>query len=118
MTTVLFALTWWGLALSALVCGLSNGFAINTAHELGHKYGDKVSLNFAKLALVVPFYGHFNVEHNRGHHRQRVATPEDPASSRLGESIYRFVLREIANLAQGFRIGTGSIKKRKKSFGL
>jgi alkane 1-monooxygenase len=34
------------------------------------------------------------VEHNRGHHRD-VATPADPASSRMGESIYRFVLREM-----------------------
>lgn len=34
------------------------------------------------------------MEHNRGHHRW-VATPEDPASSRMGESIWRFVLREM-----------------------
>ena len=109
-------LSWWGLALSALVCGLSNGFAINTAHELGHKYGDKVSLNFAKLALAVPFYGHFNVEHNRGHHRW-VATPEDPASSRLGESIYRFVLTEIwLTWLRGLELERDRLKKRKKSF--
>src|SRR5262249_50104889 len=37
---------------------------------------------------------HFFVEHNRGHHRD-VATPEDPASARLGESIYGFALREV-----------------------
>jgi len=44
------------------------------------------------LALVG--YGHFTIEHNRGHHVQ-VSTPEDSASSRMGETIYRFVLREI-----------------------
>ena len=36
----------------------------------------------------------FTIEHNRGHHRD-VATPVDPASSRMGESIYRFVQREM-----------------------
>lgn len=109
-------LSWWGVLLSALVCGLANGFAINTAHELGHKYGNRVSLNFAKLALAVPFYGHFNVEHNRGHHRW-VATPEDPASSRLGESIYRFALREIwQTWRRGLELERDRLKKRKKSF--
>ena len=44
--------------------------------------------------LAVPAYGHFRIEHNRGHHRF-VATPEDHASSRMGESIYRFALREL-----------------------
>jgi len=31
---------------------------------------------------VVISYGHFYVEHNRGHHKQ-VATEEDPATARL-----------------------------------
>ena len=109
-------LGWGGLLLAALVCGLSNGFAINTAHELGHKYGNRVSLNFAKVALAVPFYGHFNVEHNRGHHRW-VATPEDPASSRLGESIYRFMFREIyLTWLRGLELERDRLKKKKKSF--
>jgi alkane 1-monooxygenase len=44
--------------------------------------------------LAIPVYGHFTVEHNAGHHSQ-VATPEDCASARFGESIYRFALREL-----------------------
>jgi alkane 1-monooxygenase len=44
--------------------------------------------------LAVPAYGHFTVEHGRGHHKA-VATPEDHASARMGESIYRFALREL-----------------------
>ena len=58
------------------------GIAINTAHELGHKR--KLSERWlSKVALAQSGYGHFFIEHNRGHH-VRVATPEDPASSRLG----------------------------------
>jgi alkane 1-monooxygenase len=79
-----------GLTLSI---GLINGLAINTGHELGHK---KRGLErwLAKIALAIVGYGHFSVAHNRGHHKD-VATPEDPASSRLGETIYAFVLREV-----------------------
>jgi alkane 1-monooxygenase len=79
-----------GLSLSI---GLVNGIAINTGHELGHK---KTALErwLAKIVLAVVGYGHFFIEHNRGHHRD-VATPEDPASARLGENIYGFALREL-----------------------
>ena len=83
-------LGWLGLAVSA---GWSSGAGINVGHELGHK---KSALErwLARLALAPACYGHFVVEHVRGHHRD-VATPEDPASSRFGESYYRFMAREI-----------------------
>ena len=76
-----------------LTLGCVNGIAINTAHELGHK---RASLErwLSKIALAPTGYGHFFIEHNRGHH-VRVATPEDPASSRLGESFYRFWPRTV-----------------------
>jgi alkane 1-monooxygenase len=78
----------------ALTLGCVNGIGINTAHELGHK---RASLErwLSKVALAPTGYGHFFIEHNRGHH-VRVATPEDPASSRLGESFYRFWPRTVA----------------------
>ena len=55
----------------------SAAIAINTAHELGHK---RASLErwLSRVALAQSGYGHFFIEHNRGHH-VRVATPEDPA---------------------------------------
>ncbi|WP_370248958.1 fatty acid desaturase [Nocardioides sp.] len=79
-----------GLALSI---GIVGGVAINTAHELGHKRDD-VERWASKVALAQTFYGHFYIEHNRGHH-VRVATPEDPASARIGESFYRFWPRTV-----------------------
>jgi alkane 1-monooxygenase len=77
----------------ALTLGCVNGIGINTAHELGHK---RASLErwLSKVALAPTGYGHFYIEHNRGHH-VRVATPEDPASSRMGESFYRFWPRTV-----------------------
>ncbi|HEX2071252.1 MAG TPA: alkane 1-monooxygenase [Thermoleophilaceae bacterium] len=78
----------------ALTTGVVAGVAINTAHELGHK---RASLErwLSKVALAQTGYGHFFIEHNRGHH-VRVATPEDPASSRLGESFWEFLPRTVA----------------------
>jgi alkane 1-monooxygenase len=87
----LSALESVGLATSV---GIVSGVAINTAHELGHK---RKSLErwLSKVALAQSGYGHFFIEHNRGHH-VRVATPEDPASSRLGESFWAFLPRTVA----------------------
>ncbi len=87
------SLTIWSIIALALTAGSYSGLGINTAHELGHKKPEFERL-LAKIVLAVPAYGHFCIEHNRGHHRD-VATSEDPASSRMGESIYKFVLREI-----------------------
>ena len=79
-----------GLAISI---GCVAGIGINTAHELGHKKDD-LERWLSKITLAQSFYGHFYIEHNRGHH-VRVATPEDPASSRFGESFWTFLPRSV-----------------------
>jgi alkane 1-monooxygenase len=78
----------------AVTIGLGSGIGINAAHELGHRV-EKHERWLAKIALAPSAYGHFFVEHNRGHH-VRVATPHDPASSRFGESLWHFLPRTIA----------------------
>jgi alkane 1-monooxygenase len=77
----------------ALTVGMVSGIAINTAHELGHKR-ERLERWLSRIALAQSGYGHFFIEHNRGHH-VRVATPEDPASARLGESFYAFWPRTV-----------------------
>ena len=87
------ALAWYEYLGVILGVGLLNGIAIVVAHELGHKNAGWERL-LAKVALAPVAYGHFAVEHNRGHHL-RVATPEDPASSRMGESFWAFLPRTV-----------------------
>ena len=87
------ALPWWALIVLAYVAGTNSGMGLTTGHELGHKH-NATEQWLARLILAVPAYGHFTVEHGRGHHRW-VSTPEDHASARMGESIYRFALREL-----------------------
>jgi alkane 1-monooxygenase len=86
-------LSLWAFLALAVVAGLTGGLAINTGHELGHK-NSKLEKLLAKIVLAVPAYGHFTIDHNRGHHRD-VSTPGDPASARMGESIYKFAAREF-----------------------
>ena len=82
-----------GVLSLAIVAGFAAGLAINTGHELGHK-NSRIEKLLARIVLALPAYGHFTIDHNLGHHRN-VSTPGDPASSRMGESIYRFARREI-----------------------
>ncbi|WP_330230106.1 alkane 1-monooxygenase [Nocardia sp. NBC_00508] len=102
---VIAAYLWAGDELSvvdklglAVTMGFTSGIGINAAHELGHRV-ERLERWLAKIALAQSGYGHFYVEHNRGHH-SRVATPQDPASARLGESLWAFLPRTIVG---GFR---------------
>lgn len=98
---LVFACWVWGsgdlsliesLGLAATM-GVVGGVAINTAHELGHKRASSEKW-LSRVALAQTGYGHFFIEHNRGHH-VKVATPEDPASSRLGEGFWAFLPRTV-----------------------
>ena len=108
------AQTAWAILAVALSVGFYSGTAITVGHELGHKK-EKLERWLAKIVLAVPAYGHFWVEHNRGHHRD-VATPEDPASSRFGENIYRFALREMPGaLRRGWALERDRLARAGKS---
>ena len=89
---------WWIYLGFSIVIGGYSGLGINTAHEIGHKTS-KFERLLSRIALAPSGYGHFCMDHNHGHHRD-VATPNDPASARMGESIYRFALREIPGAAK------------------
>lgn len=98
----------------AVMAGLAAGLAINTAHEMGHK-NTKIERTLAKIALAVPAYGHFSIDHNRGHHRD-VSTAADPSSARMGETFYRFVGRELPDvIARAWGIEKERLNNRGKS---
>lgn len=94
----------------AMTLGLVGGAGINAAHELGHKRDDTERW-MSRVALAQTLYGHFYVEHNRGHH-SRVATPEDPASSRLGETFWAFLPRTvIGSMRSGWSLEAGRLAR-------
>jgi alkane 1-monooxygenase len=81
-----------GLALSA---GVTTGvFGFVAAHELVHSRAPRErALGLTLLGSV--FYMHFRIAHVYGHHR-RAATRDDPATARLGEALYAFLVRSVA----------------------
>jgi alkane 1-monooxygenase len=90
---------WWTVAGLAFACGFVTGAqGITFAHELGHSRspGDR-TLGWVLMASVA--YPQFMVEHFRGHH-VRVATWDDPASARRGESLWRFLPRTLLGSAR------------------
>ena len=104
-------LPWWSYVALLLGVGTIDGGALLVGHELGHK-PDRLNSFFGLLANNAVGYAHFRIEHNRGHHTW-VATPEDPASARFGESIYVFASRELPGaLKRGWRNEAERLTKR------
>lgn len=90
-------LSIWEWLATVIITGSVLGFGLNVSHELGHKLGT-LPRKIALINTALGAYGHFSIEHNRGHHRH-VSTPEDPASSKMGENIYQFACREMPGAA-------------------
>ena len=108
------ALSWPGKLGVALSVGVLGGVGINTAHEMGHKK-DSLERWLSKLTLAQTCYGHFYIEHNRGHH-VRVATLEDPASSRFGETFWEFLPRSVfGSLRSSLRLEAQRLRRLGKS---
>ncbi|HYW55618.1 MAG TPA: alkane 1-monooxygenase [Polaromonas sp.] len=106
-------LTVMGVAFSVGFVTGSQG--ITFAHELGHSKS-RVDRFCGWLLMSSVCYGHFMVEHYRGHH-PRAATQDDPASARLGESLYRFLPRTLwGSLASGWQLEAQRIAQFKSSW--
>ena len=86
--------TWTeGIGLAVSLGILTGGGGINVAHELMHRT-ERIDRALSEVLMASVTYTWFCVEHVQGHHR-RVATPEDPATARLGESAWAFFGRSI-----------------------
>ena len=64
---------------------------IVAGHELMHNKG-RVYKILGTWVYTKFLYSHFFDEHIQGHHKH-IATPEDPATAKLGETVYYFVYR-------------------------
>ncbi|NVJ87337.1 MAG: alkane 1-monooxygenase [Algoriphagus sp.] len=103
------------LSLTTGMALVTGGIGITVAHELGHKSG-KLEQLYAKILLMTVCYMHFIIEHNRGHH-VRVATPEDPATSRFEENFYAFWLRSVCDgYRSAWKIERERLQKKKLRF--
>ncbi|DBB09903.1 TPA: hypothetical protein ACH3X3_001510 [Trebouxia sp. C0006] len=76
-----------------LTLGAEGALGFVVSHELVHGH-HKMDQWLANVMLCTTGYMHWSVSHI-AHHTQ-VATIDDPATARLGESLYRFVPRSVA----------------------
>lgn len=105
-------LTPFELAGAALSMGATAGaVGITFAHELVHRR-QRFERALGEILLASVSYAHFAIEHVHGHHRH-VATPQDPATARLGESFYRFLPRTLAgSLTSAWRLERERLARR------
>jgi alkane 1-monooxygenase len=106
--------------LTVLGVAFSIGFitgaqGITFAHELGHSKS-KLDRFCGWTLMTSVCYGHFIVEHYRGHH-PRAATHDDSASSRWGETLYQFLPRTLwGSLQSGWRLEALRIAQMKSGW--
>jgi alkane 1-monooxygenase len=104
-----------GLAIVTITVstGMTGGMlSVPVAHELMHRRGRSEHV-FAEILMSLMSYPHFCIEHVHGHHA-RVATADDPATARAGESLYAFLPRAVAGgFLSAWRIET--LRMRRES---
>ena len=82
-------LSWLTLILLAGSTGyVAGAVGIVLAHELAHRK-TLIDKALARVLLLSVAYGHYALEHNRGHHRT-AATYSDPATARREEGLWQF----------------------------
>lgn len=90
-------LDWPDLIALALSCGyVVGGIGIVLAHELGHRRA-LTDRALARCLLLTAGFGHYVIEHNRGHHRA-AATHDDPATARVHEGLWQFLPRYFSGI--------------------
>ncbi|MBI4750743.1 MAG: alkane 1-monooxygenase [Acidobacteria bacterium] len=83
--------------------GMMCGVAINLGHELGHR-SNRMEQLLGEIALLISLENQFLPYHNYCHHKN-VATPQDPATARRNESVYRFWIRsQIGSYIQAWQV--------------
>ena len=105
---------WWAYLVLTLGTGFTSAGSILMGHELGHKQNllDRIG---AQVVMGLVGYGHFRIEHNRGHH-VHVATPEDTSARAWARAIYAFALREIPGaFRRGWRLERERLRRLGKS---
>lgn len=101
----------WHLLGAALSLGLSYGSsATNVAHELTHRTEKWFDVLVGRWLLAFTWDTTFAIEHVYGHHKN-VGTPADPATSRRGENVWKFVVRStVFSNISAFRFETNRLR--------
>ncbi|HTN15363.1 MAG TPA: fatty acid desaturase, partial [Sphingomonadaceae bacterium] len=83
----------WAGIFVVMTIGIINVHIPVVAHDFGHKM-DRRNRTISNAVCAIGGLGYFMPQHVMGHHIQ-VATPEDCASARFGQSSYEFIIRSF-----------------------
>lgn len=101
----LHPLAFLGVAVSL---GSEGGLVFTAAHELLHS---RKPLEMTLSSCLLASVGYMHWENAHLAHHVNVATPWDPASARLGESLYAFIPRSvIGGVVDAIRMEAGRLK--------
>jgi alkane 1-monooxygenase len=91
------------------------GIGITAAHELIHRK-DNIRKALGIYVLALQNYTWFRIEHVFGHHKY-VATKLDPATSKLNQNLYPFVIKSIyGGIKNSFNFEKKRLEKRKYKY--
>ena len=106
--------TWRYLIAESAVIGHRSSIQILLAHELFHRTG-LIDRFLGVFGMIKSLYMHFYLEHIYGHHKY-VATPQDPATAKLNQTLYSFLYQTITgSFRNSWNREVKHLKKRGKS---
>lgn len=101
----------WAGILAVATVGIINVHIPVVAHDFGHKI-DRKNRMISNAICAIGGLGYFMPQHVMGHH-VKVATPEDCASARFGQSSFEFIVRSfLPEVWGGITLEAERLRKR------
>jgi len=101
----------WASIFAVVTIGIINVHIPVVAHDFGHKM-DRKNRMISNAVCAIGGLGYFMPQHVMGHHIH-VATPEDCASARFGQSSYTFIVKSfIPEVRGGITLEAERLRKR------
>ena len=101
----------WASIFAVVTVGIINVHIPVVAHDFGHKM-DRTNRMISNAICAIGGLGYFMPQHTMGHHIH-VATPEDCASARFGQSSYAFIFGAfLPEVRGGIRLEAERLRKR------
>lgn len=101
---------WAGIA-AVVTVGIINVHIPVVAHDFGHKV-DRGNRMISNAICAIGGLGYFMPQHVMGHH-VKVATPEDCASARFGQSSFEFIVKSfLPEVWGGITLEAERLRKR------
>ncbi len=101
----------WASIFAVVTVGIINVHIPVVAHDFGHKM-DRTNRMISNAVCAIGGLGYFMPQHVMGHHIH-VATPEDCASARFGQTSYGFIVKSfIPEVMGGITLEAERLRKR------